>query len=74
MLLVEWGITKKACPTSAGKIMTPLMPTLHHHGMDCRVELSMGRLVTHSSEGGWQGCFFLPGTTKKAALHQLAES
>ena len=49
VLLVEWGITKKACPTSAGKIMTPLMPTLHHHGMDCR-----GGIVDGKNGEAWQ--------------------
>ena len=68
------GHHQKGLSYISRQIMTPLMPTLHHHGMDCRVELSMGRLVSHSSEGGWQGCFWLLCTTKKAALHQLAES
>ena len=52
------GHHQKSLSYISRQIMTPLMPTLRHHGMDCRVELWMGRLVSHSSEGGWQGCFW----------------
>ena len=43
------GTTKKACLTPASTIMTPLVPTLHHHGMDCR-----GGVVDGKNGEAWQ--------------------